>query len=468
MVGLGGRAVNDDKIIGEHAWRLLKSFNFDPKELRGIGIQIHKLEPIKNGSNSTQGVQSVLAFSKVGGRPKESHPSHKGKQVENEPDPNLEIQALTPQHLPLKSPTKVVTSSGHPSDTSTKPEHPDLPSFSQLDMSVFEALPKEVREELELEYKRRSGSPALVGGSGIRDRSRASSAALRNRQPFQPLRKTPQITRQPSHPLRNQILKPKPGVFPQKSTFGNEPNYKRITQQLAPRSGANIYANKSLLRALGLDKPKKLPVRVTPAALQDLDIDPEVFAMLPVKIQREQLLRARLIKKNGSVPDAPTQRKILKPAKPLVPPLRRRRFAYGIKALYVQPPILRQQGRDKKEKMCYFETDDVQSVIEKWVKGYQHWAPKEKDIEFFSKYLLQCVESKEGDMGLERAVAVMKWWLVLLRRVWGALENVASKEVECKDANERAALAWWVAFREVKRRLDEAAKRRFGGKLSLK
>ena len=44
LIAPGGRATSDEKVIGEHAWRMLKSFNFDPKELRGISIQIQKLE----------------------------------------------------------------------------------------------------------------------------------------------------------------------------------------------------------------------------------------------------------------------------------------------------------------------------------------------------------------------------------------------------------------------------------------
>jgi DNA repair protein REV1 len=262
---------------------------------------------------------------------------------------------------------------------------------------------------------------------------------------------------------------PKSGIFLQKINTGKGTNSGRITQQLAPRHGASIFGNKSLLRALGLDKPKRLKIQTTGEQLRDLNIDPEVFAMLPPKIQREQLIRARVIKNDGSIRDAPTQHKVLKPAKPFISPSRRRRRGPAPKAVYVQPPMLRQQGKEKREKLCYFETDDIQSVIEKWVTGYKHWAPKQKDIEFFSKYLVQCMESQEGDMGVERAVAIMKWWLVLLRRMWGEFDHEGDLEAEVTDGlNERAAIAWWRAFREVKRRMDEVTKKKFGGKLSLK
>lgn len=405
----------------------------------------------------------MLPFKKVDGAPKERHSSSQKDERQNTvPEIEGDQEAQLRPCSPTQSPTKAVLR------PSPRPEYVDLPSFSQVDMSVFEALPRELREELEREYKRRPGSPQVAGGpTAAAPSGGLPCAPPQRRQPSRPLRQISHPLRQTSHPLRNATTIPKPGIFPQKPTLAKETNYKRITQQLAPRRGTSIYGNKSLLRALGLDKPKVRSVRVTEAELRDLNIDPEVFAMLPMKVQREQLVRARIIKKEGSVPDEPTQRKILKPAKPLVSPFRGRRRGPAPKAVYVQPPVLRQQGKEKGEKLCYFETDDIQSVIEKWLVGYKHWAPKEKDVEFFSKYLLQCVESKEGDMGLERAVAIMKWWLILLRRLWGAFEN-ENVEMGRSDPNERAAIAWWRAFKEVKRRMDEAARKRFGGKLSLK
>ncbi|KAJ3573313.1 hypothetical protein NP233_g2503 [Leucocoprinus birnbaumii] len=393
LVGLGGSAVNDDKIIGEHAWRLLKSFNFDPKELRGIGIQIQKLEPLKAGSTSMQPVQSVLQFKKIEAQTKtrQQSPFRTARRALSVEDNEIqEIPAPLPRNSRTKSPEKQSTSKV------PNPEYVDLPSFSQVDMTVFEALPRELREELEREYKRRSGSPqvAVAGSSRVRGPSAALGPQRRH-----PSRQNSHPLRQVSHPLRRSVPYAKPGIFPSRPAPGKGTDYSRITRQLAPRHGNSIYGNKSLLRALGLDKPKPPPVRITDAKLRELDIDPEVFAVLPVKVQREQLVRARVLQKDGYIPDEPTQRKILKPSKPFISPARRRRRGPAPKAVYIQPPILRQQGKEKKEKLCYFETEDIQCVIEKWITSYRHWAPKEKDVEFFGKYLVQCMESRGGGYG---------------------------------------------------------------------
>ena len=83
------------------------------------------------------------------------------------------------------------------------------------------------------------------------------------------------------------------------------------------------------------------------------------------------------------------------------------------------------------------------------------------------------MEGAAGE-GIQRAIAVVKWWLVLLRRHFGVWENVP--ELEGGDAggrpervtSEYVGRAWWRAFREVKGKMDAAARKKFGGCLSLK
>ena len=48
------------------------------------------------------------------------------------------------------------------------------------------------------------------------------------------------------------------------------------------------------------------------------------------------------------------------------------------------------------------ETDDIRRIVETWSTTSRHWAPKEKDAEFLSKYLLQSVDrSKATDIVVE-------------------------------------------------------------------
>jgi len=51
-----GRAMSDPLVIGQQAWSMLKASNFDPHELRGVGIQLQKLK--KLGLRPQVGVKS--------------------------------------------------------------------------------------------------------------------------------------------------------------------------------------------------------------------------------------------------------------------------------------------------------------------------------------------------------------------------------------------------------------------------
>ncbi|KAF8162778.1 hypothetical protein B0H34DRAFT_650257 [Crassisporium funariophilum] len=420
----GGVATSDDQIIGDHAWRLLKSFNFDPKELRGIGIQVQKLESSSASSNIPSG-QAVLPF-KV--KPDASNKAGTSKDIPFEPV--VRIQPPSQEgDVPMGDPVKPLLSH-------------DLPSFSQVDMSVFEALPRDVREELQQEYKRRSTSP-FVSGAPAANMAVVAPAQKVDR------RSVP------------------PNIFPRKAA-GKGTNYKRITQQLAPRSRASISPHKSALYAWA--KPtKKLPgVKISEAVLKDLGFDPEVFAALPKKLQHEQLTMARIIKEKGAIPEPPAERKILKAKKAQLPPGYVTYRAPNPKAKHRQPPFLRQQGKDKKEKLYFTETDDIQRILETWLNTYRHWAPRDKDVEFLSKYLVQSVDRAVAtDVGVERAVAIMKWWLVLSRRFWPASEYLEEEDL-ASSQRDPIGEAWWDAFRGVKEQMDAIARKRFGGRLSLK
>ncbi|RGP65648.1 DNA repair rev1 [Fusarium longipes] len=58
-----GVATNDQQIIGKEAVNILRSFKFSPGDLRGLGVQMTKLEPIKTNLAAPDGSQKRLAFS---------------------------------------------------------------------------------------------------------------------------------------------------------------------------------------------------------------------------------------------------------------------------------------------------------------------------------------------------------------------------------------------------------------------
>jgi DNA repair protein REV1 len=433
LFGPGGRATSDETVIGDHAWRLLKSFNFDPKELRGIGIHIQKLESSKSTTLSTSGQGQVLL-------------SFNAKRFPQVGTSKEAIQSSTSIKPPVVGdPVKLKTDLRHENEKIL-----DLPSFSQVDMTVFEALPKELREELRNEYKRRSESPFPGADAGLAAKSASRAPSM-----------GPPILRRSATPI----------VVPQrKGTTNNTTNVKRVAQQFAPRSRSSISPNKSALHTWAQClKPKaRNGIKVSEKVLQEMNLDPEVFFELPIQVQSEQLAMARILRDKGCIPEPPKERKILKPRKHELPPDFVPYIAPKPKARHPTPPCLRQHV--KGQKLAFTETDDVQRVVETWVMRYHKWAPREKDVEFLSRYLVQSIDrSVATDVGVERAIAVMKWWLVLLRRLFPASE-VIDEDDDLVTPSQRNAVgeAWWTAFRKMKGQMDQVARKRFGGVLALR
>lgn len=240
-------------MIGQHAWGLLKSFAFDPKELRGIGIQVQKLEKASDIRSDGLG-QSKLGFQKL---KKSSSPSKAStsKAVEGDEEaPHIVV------HQPSSQDDDEIQEIPPPeSDNPASASNLFLPSFSQVDRTAFEALPSDIRVEIKQEYHRRSASPAL---SAISDgASSLSPSKIRTTSKGTPL--------------------------------------SRITQALAPRSRSSL----SNLKHNIFEKcqGRKPQVEVTREELRRLGIDPLVFMELPKELQLEQLASARFTKSFGKI-----------------------------------------------------------------------------------------------------------------------------------------------------------------------
>lgn len=406
LLAQNGKATGDPQIIGEHAWKLLQSFAFDAKEVRGVGIQIQKLETVSGPA--TAAGQARLPFK-----------SNIPKPAAHVPD----IQIQPPSSL-----AKPVAASN---------SEMALPSLSQVDMDVFNALPEELRQELQSEYKRRSESPALA---------------------------------QLDQPQRSRSTTPLENAGKKKIPMRN---FKGIAKQFGARNRPSISPQKNSLfgQRNALFAPGST-VRVGDDQLRELGIDPDVFRFLPANLQREQLSLSRFVKEKGV--DALAEFAKIEKKKPVQRRSRsiskkRHRGPPPPQANHPQAPTLKQQGKVKGEKLHFTETDDVQRVIEAWVDSFTRSPPNQRDVDYFAKFLVQSVDGlRFTDAGLEKAIAVAKWWQILLRRKWGLWENADLEEVVDAKSEEGVGRAWWKAFREVKSKMDVVARARFGGCLSLR
>lgn len=264
-----GRATSDALLIGQLAWRLLKGFAFDPKELRGIGIQTQKLEKAALAGDGARELGQAMLDFKAKKEPSNSQELSRSKKS-SQPEVSVSVEPFSTDDNDDIVEVNPSTPPPQPGQASNLA----LPSFSQVDNVVFGALPTQIRQEIKSEYSRRSASPAL---SALGEHTNARSL---------------------SPPAR--------GVRTNKGT-----PLSRITQALAPRtragdarSGASValaeQARGNIFERCGKQKERQgRKVEVTRAELGRLGLDARVFGELPPEVQLEQLASARFARSFG-------------------------------------------------------------------------------------------------------------------------------------------------------------------------
>ena len=427
-----GHATSDPRVIRKVSWRLLRALGIAPHDLRGISIQIQKLET-RTPCAPTAG-QARLTFRR-------------------EPNSTAAGTDIGPAPKARASSGELVTARPEPKASGMGA---DLPSFSQVDKSVFESLPEDIRQELEAEYERRSAPP------------------LKPEHETEPPRRAASV-----NPPRTANDKPRDRGT---SAGANRGGDRSLRGRGAPSKSKS--RGRSSLPPLPPPLPPPPPpiipavpagVRVKPGELVELGIDADVFAALPADIQREQLAAARGARVRPSQqPVRPTS-----PLKPLhrlegrwapprgpheyipPPPAPRARFAEAEK------PVLRSGGTGTGTGAV--DGVDVRRVVSVWVERFARHAPHAGDVALVGGYLVRCVET---DVGAERAVGVMRWWGALLRRRWGLWEHADERDEEPDPdedvRGEVVGMAWWRAYREIGGKMNDVVRKRFGGSLKFR
>lgn len=307
-----GRATSDPLVIGQQAWLMLKGCNVDPKELRGVGIQLQKLE--KAGSSASSGGEKAQRKLTDFNPPKpgaDAGGANEGVRESSEP-PSAEVDST---HSPSAMPKISVQPPSQEDDvqivevsaTSDEPPLTEnipliLPSLSQVDPSTLEELPEDIRSEISKEYRRRRSE---------------SLTHSRSTTPARPLSLTDGSVLRDDE---EEVLFQKDTPAKRKTTNKGTP-LGRIAQALGPKGSSsisplkmNIFERAKLAASTskssaehsvasssgGKGQPKKSSsVKVSMDELRSLGIDAQVYAALPVDLQLEQLSRARFERSFG-------------------------------------------------------------------------------------------------------------------------------------------------------------------------
>lgn len=437
-----GVATNSKDVLTKEALGVLRGFSFSPGELRGIGVQMTKLEPMKSATDgNAESSQRRLQF-KVSNIDETITHKPPQKAMDEDPiqdDPETpkkpkatetdhisfgapQLNQSTPSRRPLNTlgtqfimPTQVdpkvlaelpedirsklrhQTRQSSPTPGARKNEIPNsspskglpfaltaLPAHSQLDPEILAALPPDVRAEVLDQY-----------AAGVTPGSPSRSAR----------RKHADQTLLPQSPRKNRIIgipARRPMVQPVKRGRGRPPKSAMLAAAAAASSKDKIGRTLTQANFISLKNPVREPGDAQADAAADSNEkddgpDEDFLAALPEEIRKEvieehkrkklQASRLALHKKQRE-----ERRNEPPPKRPQVinvprPP---------------RPTFTTQKLSEEKH---------LRTSIKEWVSEFADEGPYKEDVGALGKYLGKVV-GEERDLG--KAVGICKWltWVV--------------------------------------------------------
>ena len=447
-----GVATNDQPVIAKEALSMLKSFGFSPGELRGLGVQMVKLEPIKAVvGGKADSSQRRLQFKIPTAEPKEPEtrklsklsedpiediitPKKKNRHPEKLPFGADQLNQSTPTKKPLNTlgtqfilPTQVDPQvlAELPEDIrarlakhvqATQPKHEmteldkrgraapsltALPNQSQLDPEILKSLPEDIRAEVLSFYEQSPGEQNQTSAKSraVQSPSKSRGASTSKRVGSAPSRR--------GRPSRTSARGKGSSTLAQANFIAARTAHDRDggTPNATDTEGEDVAAN----TAEGYD--------------------PEVLAALPDDIRRELLddqRRKRLQKTAG------LQYSSLSRARKSLP---RKDDA----AQYSIARMLKVLPRPPKPTFSMKRLSalpELRDAVWEWVREFKDEGPYGEDADALAKYLGRVI-GEEGNM--DKAVNVLKWF------AW-----VLGEEFEIIDGLEEAKSKWDAAFGRVR------------------
>ena len=434
-----GTATNDSNILTREAISIMKGYGFPPGELRGIGVQMTKLEPLKKQAPTMMGSQRPLQFKQPAKSVKEEaeesidspqkpekfsrHPAAALAATKSEEIVSLlnttgtqfilptqvdpEVLAELPEdiraQLIKKGPASRKPDPQQPklafkgadlsNAKSPAPAPPDngLPTASQLDQETLAALPEDLRAEI-LGYYHKSPQ-------------KASKQAV--------LPQSPHKNRTVKMTNKTTPTKPKPGLFGRGR--GRPRKDKDSKSTLTQDNFVSRFGDSEGDTTAKAD-----------------EISPDFLAALPEDIRTEvleQQRRERLQKRGMDLAKAKKKGRL--------PPM-----AYVPRVVEILPRPPRPAFTSQKLSTL----PELREAISAWVEEFCDEEPNEEDVAALIVYLTRVV-LEEKDM--EKAVGVVKW-----------LEWAVTQEDETEKY-------WRKAANEVKAGVQTAMKKRGLGTVSF-
>jgi len=448
-------ATNSAEILGREAVSILRSYGFSPGELRGIGVQMTKLEPLKVASEGRpDGSQKRISF----------HAATAQKLILKETDdPIDDPDSPRKPKIAHVHPAAIISRANAADGSAKKPLNITGTQFiipSQIDPKVLAELPQDIRSKLMAQSKSaptsRAQSPTVE--------SRPQSPKWHNEDTLIPSQLDPEVFEalpedvkaevRASYLSRSTVARAQ-GVLPRSPRKVRTLNTtKKTTTPTKKRTGLLFHgrntkrdSNSTLTQSnfvignrIGMGESSKSKDHATDDEDNQSDtLDPEFLAALPEDVRAEVVAehrRSRLARRSGlglstarkarPVPTAvPGQRKLRLPSRPPKP-------TFTTQELSTLP--------------------ELRETLSAWHREFVEEGPHVDDVAAMERYLRRVV-LEEKDM--IKAAGVAKWLAYLIG------------ESEGQPGVEKGIGAWKEALEGIKETIQGAVKERGLGRLDL-
>ncbi|OJD12899.1 hypothetical protein AJ78_06582 [Emergomyces pasteurianus Ep9510] len=454
-----GVATNASDVIGKEAISILRGFKFSPGDLRGLGVQMTKLESVKqNNAKDLESSQRQINFKPASPTPQRDKPIDPDEI--STPRKGDTMSEYLPQSL---------KSAPYLTDATQKPLNISGTQFmmpTQVDPKVLAELPTDIRSKFAPKQKSIQKGQFHEGSPRTESPSRAAELPPQSQLDPDMLAELPED-------VRAEVLgyyKQPPRSRPESPQFGtprhNRPAASKSTKKTVtptkPRTGRGrgrpsnkLVGNSTLMQSsFALSRPSvstsaKNPVDLAGSPQTETDgISADFLAALPEDIRREVLeehKRSRLQKRVGL--DIP-------------PPTRRSLF---IKNMTTRAPEQKTISLPRPEKPTFTSKKlsslpELRNALDEWYGAFEMEPPYEEDVAALAKYLKRVVLEEKD---IAKAVAVVGWlaWLIgSSTSEYVQPDQGGSSPEVCK--NIAAREAWAEALRSLRNNISDAVQER--------
>lgn len=413
-----GVATHDWEVIGKEAISILRSFRFSPGDLRGLGIQMTKLEPIKVNLGAPDGSQKKLAFSTFS-KPSPARRASVTEQIEEIESPQkpkinsdrdvdmdpIADDPLTPRK-PKVHPAMVLTKSGLADAKANTPLNIGGTQFiipSNPDPAILAELPSDIRSKLMVQGRSkgsRSASPF--------NRSRSNSPMLGDALPSQV---DPEVFNALPDEMKAEVLasygrgaiqavQPR---SPQKDKLIQQKKQSTPTKRGGLRNMFGKAERQKDAQAGLLQTSFRGPMSIEDTAADEVEeLDPEFLAELPEDVRKEILAdhrRRKLALRSGLA--APAQKHQKSDHDGILPGGQRRiQFA-------APPPKISFASSGVSS------AREIKDMIDAWHSETQREGPHKRDVDVLAKFLVRVVQEEKD---VEKAATIVKWIALLVEQ----------------------------------------------------